>query len=445
VWPMMRGHLAGLLVVLLVPVIGPAAPMANPAETRATLHPGPLLGAVGPDSAKIWIRASAPAASQVIISETADLQTGRTVAGPHLTAATDLAGVVKVAGLRPATTYFYQVALDDVPVAATPFTFTTAPPEGAPGELRFATISCIGSPEMAARSWAALAAVPIELLLQLGDNAYVDSTDPARHREKFDAQRVVPGYRAIAASTPTLAIWDDWDYAGDNSDGTAPGKLRSLRAFKQLWPNPSFGQTDDPGIYFTFSWGDVDFFMLDGRYHRSSNDTEDLGDKTMLGAAQLAWLKRELVASQATFKFLVSGSQWESRGRSDSWSSFMREREELFQFIQDRRISGVILLSGDRHVTAGYHVQGRFIEITSSPFAEENHEPPYNPEEMFMLHDDGQFFVVLEANTARIEPSLTVEVHRVGAGIVQQRSFGWNEINGHVQIPTCALLIDCRK
>jgi alkaline phosphatase D len=100
-------------------------------------------------------------------------------------------------------------------------------------------------------------------------------------------------------------------------------------------------------------------------------------------------LKQGLVASQATFKFLVSGSQWESRGRSDSWASFVRERNELFQFIEDRRVGGVVLLSGDRHVTAGYQVQGRFIEFTSSPFAAENHEPPYNPDEMFMLHDKG--------------------------------------------------------
>jgi alkaline phosphatase D len=123
----------------------------------------------------------------------------------------------------------------------------------------------------------------------------------------------------------------------------------------------------------------------------------------------------------------------------------MRERNELFQFIQDGRIDGVVLLSGDRHVTAGYQVQGRFIEITSSPFAAENHEPPYNPAEMFMLHDQGHFFVVFGVDTARVEPTLTVKVHQVGAGIVRQRSFSWDEINGRVRIPTCALLIDCRK
>jgi hypothetical protein len=64
---------------------------------------------------------------------------------------------------------------------------------------------------------------------------------------------------------------------------------------------------------------------------------------------------------------------------------------------------------------------------------------------MFMLHDEGHFFVVFDVNTATAPPSSTVEVHQVGTGIVRQRSFGWNELNGHVRIPTCALLIDCRK
>jgi alkaline phosphatase D len=443
---MVHRCLARLLLVLLAPVIGAPGSTTLADETRPSLQLGPILGAVGPDRASIWLKATAQAASGVIIAESADLEAGRReVTGPPLTVATDFAGVVEVTDLRPATTYLYQVALDDVPAVTPPSSFVTAPPAGTTGQLRFATISCVGPPELSARSWAALADVPVDLLLQLGDNAYVDSTEPARHRQKFYAQRAVPAYRAIAARTPTLAIWDDWDYAGNNSDGTEAGKARSLRTFEQLWPNPSFGQADDPGVYFRFSWGDVDFFMLDGRYHRSPNDLADAGDKTMLGASQLSWLKRELLASEATFKFLVSGGQWESRGRTDSWASFTRERNELLQFLRDREISGVVLLSGDRHVTAGYQVQGRFIEITSSPFAAENHEPPYNPAEMFMLHDDGQFFVIFAVKTLTAPPSLTIEVHQVGTGIVHQRRFSWEEINGRVRIPTCALLIDCRR
>ncbi len=123
----------------------------------------------------------------------------------------------------------------------------------------------------------------------------------------------------------------------------------------------------------------------------------------------------------------------------------MRERNDLFDHIEAHEIDGVVLLSGDRHVTAGYHVGGRFIEVSSSPFASINQLPPYTPDEMFMLHDIGNFFVVLDVNTAAAEPSLQIEVHQVGRGLVRQRTFTWGEINGKTQIPTCEFLLDCRQ
>jgi alkaline phosphatase D len=438
----------GTAILIIMPILathGGSDWKAHADQKGASLELGPLLGHTAANEARIWIKASAPATSGIIIGETSRMERARQVRGPRLTLTTDYTGVVLVTGLRPATRYYYKVVIDGAPEPDPPSSFTTAPSEGAPGRLRFATTSCIDIPESAARSWAELAKTPVDLLLQLGDNAYVDSTDPAEHRRKFYGHRKVPAYRALARGMPTLAIWDDWDYAGNNSDGTEPGKERSLRVFKELWPNPSFGHSGDPGIYFKFSWGDVDFFMLDGRYHRSPNHLEDDGRKSMLGAAQLAWLKRELAVSRATLKFLVSGVQWQSQGRSDSWAGFMRERDDLFGHIEAHGIDGVVLLSGDRHVTAGYQVRGRFVEITSSPFAEENQSPPYNPDEMFMLHDKGNFFVVLDVNTDAAAPSLSVEVHQVGRGLVRRRSFSWREINGKTPILTCEFLMDCRK
>ena len=95
----------------------------------------------------------------------------------------------------------------------------------------------------------------------------------------------------------------------------------------------------------------------------------------------------------------------------------------------------MVLLSGDRHVTAAYQVLGRFIEVTSGPFgAENNHGSPYNPDEMFMLHDHGNFFVVLEVDTTAVDPALTLEVHQVGRGLVRKRAFSWPEINGEASI-----------
>ena len=166
----------------------------------------------------------------------------------------------------------------------------------------------------------------------------------------------------------------------------------------------------------------------------------------MLGAAQLRWLKRELSGSQATFKLLASGSQWHSKGKVfDSWSGYLRERNDIFDFLRANDIEGVVLLSGDRHLTAGYWIDKRFIEITSSPIAGDNHDPSWNPDEMLFLNDEGSHFVVLEVDTTAQPPTLRVEVHRVDEGLVRERTFSWAEVNGEAPFTTCELLSDCRR
>ncbi|HXJ61793.1 MAG TPA: alkaline phosphatase D family protein [Verrucomicrobiae bacterium] len=172
---------------------------------------------------------------------------------------------------------------------------------------------------------------------------------------------------------PIYAIWDDHDFGPDNADGTMPGKEKSLRAFEALWVNPAYGQSGNPGVYFKFTRAEVDFFMLDGRYYRDPNKASNDERKTMLGARQLAWLKRELGASHATIKVLASGGEWQAHGTDDSWRSFKYERRDLFNFIETNSIQGVLLISGDRHYTGAHHVEGKWIEVTSGPHQQHTH------------------------------------------------------------------------
>jgi alkaline phosphatase D len=72
----------------------------------------------------------------------------------------------------------------------------------------------------------------------------------------------------------------------------------------------------------------------------------------MLGPAQFAWLRERLLASTAPFKVLACGSGWSMADgpAGDTWSAFLTERNRLFDFIRDRGIGGVVLISGDSHV-----------------------------------------------------------------------------------------------
>ncbi len=419
---MMSHKLVFIGILLLVPGFSDFACEAKAGKVPTVLEIGPMLGYTGPHNAHVWLKASSAAVCGIILGKAEDLDDGRMIDGPELTSDTEFMGVVEITGLQPATRYFYKPVLDGQINPEPPFSFVTAPPKGFRARVRFAFISGVGVflknieqwRRPIIRSWEELSRVPINLLLLLGDNVYAGSTEPEVQRRIYYWHRRLPTFQKVTAVTPTLAIWDDWDYADNDSDGTAPGKERSLSTFKELWANPSYGEASNLGIYFKFSWGDVDFFMLDGRYHRTPNQSKDDGQKTMLGKAQLIWLKQGLAESRATFKFLVSGSQWNSKEKMDSWRSFIRERNELFQFIIDNGIEGVVLLSGDRHFTAGYLIKERFIEISSCPFASENHGLLYNPGEMFMLHDKGNFFVVIEVDPKAVQPNMIFEVHQIG-------------------------------
>jgi alkaline phosphatase D len=288
------------------------------------------------------------------------------------------------------------------------------------------TASAASFGEMAARR-------NFDLLLMLGDNHYGDTTDPNRLRDYLHMMRTVAGFTQVIRETPTYAIWDDHDYGPNNSDGTQPGKENSLRVFRQWWANPAAGEPDNPGCYFRFQRGDIDFFMLDVRYHRTPNNAPDDGTKTMLGARQLQWLLDGLAASRARYKVVASGSEWQTLTQPDCWSSFARERQKIFDHVTARGIEGLVLLSGDRHFTAGYQVQGRHLEFTSGPLGSGNATLKPNPER-FTGVDEGKLWVVLEFDTTAAPPRLAAEIWQAGGGLLERRDFSYDEVCGRTKI-----------
>jgi alkaline phosphatase D len=340
---------------------------------------------------------------------------------------------ILVQNLRPAQRYFYCVQLNGRPAMMPPYpSFITAPPESEPGRLRFAFTSCVGYHGYdSSAGFADMVRTNFDLLLMLGDNVYSNTNDPAVQRRFYADQRNTAGWRDISGRIPVYAIWDDHDYGPDNSDATLPDKSKSLMAFTQVWANPAYGEPDNPGVYSKFTRANVDFFLLDVRYHRDPNKATNLFHKTMLGEKQLAWLKRELLASKAAVKILASGSEWQSHGTADSWASFKQERDEIFRFIEDHRIAGVLLLSGDRHFTAAYQVKGKWIEVTAGPIGSGNATTKLLPEMFLNLSGTKtKLYCIYDIDTTAQPPQVTLEAYRVGEGLVERRRFAWDEVLG---------------
>jgi alkaline phosphatase D len=397
-----------------------------------TLTHGPMIGALDPDRARVWVRVDSSRRVGLRLSGGPALDSAPVVAWAYPSAASDFMATLEVAGLSPDTTYFYGIEIDGVLREDPRWYFTTPPPRGQTGELTFAFGSCARQ-EHPQDIFTPIAQARPDLFLFLGDNNYGDATQLDSHRwHELHLRESARGL--LLASVPTMGIWDDHDFLGNDSDGTGPGRDMARRSFTELWANPVYGEGGQ-GIYYRHSYGAVDFFMLDGRSFRDPIDgTVAYGDPegrpSLLGPQQTTWLIDELRASTAPFKVLALGSQWTTNGNDDSWASFLEARDAIFDAIAMYGIEGVILLSGDRH-RSEFRLLPRpgaydLPELTSSPMANTVRE--CDPEHDDLVACEGLNVATNESyyqvsfatvDTTAADPTFTATIYRHKDGALE--------------------------
>ena len=193
-----------------------------------------------------------------------------------------------------------------------------------------------------------------DFMLWLGDNTYLREPDWNSRTgfiKRYSHTRAFPELQPLLASTHHYATWDDHDYGPNNSDGSFWLKETASEIFKLFWGNPNYDVTGKGGITGFFQWSDLDFFLLDNRYHRTANNNLT-GNRQMLGKDQIDWLINALSFSQASFKFVAVGGQVISNGAVyENYATYPDERKYLLDKIREAKIEGVIFLDGDRHHT----------------------------------------------------------------------------------------------
>lgn len=311
------------------------------------LFNGPMLGDLQPTSARFWLRTAGPAAVQIKVGELTS-QVIQTSADEDFTA------VLTVTMLQPYTDYTYSVIMDGDVIHNDAYRFRTAPAAGQ--KVAFDVTFGSGARYVPTNeyAWSNMAKSRPLAYLGLGDNVYIDVVDRRGAQRMFYYRRCLSkSWRELVAGTGIYAVWDDHDMGmNDQSGGAgleASWKRPNWNVFRQNWNNPHYGGgTEMPGTWHSFSLGDVDFFMTDGRFYR------DKKGKTMLGPDQKKWLLRELAMATGKFKVIASGTMFSDgadKDGKDSWAGkwARSERDEIFDLINDEKINGVILISGDRH------------------------------------------------------------------------------------------------
>ena len=258
-------------------------------------------------------------------------------------------------------------------------------------------------------AWTRMSEARHDLLVLLGDTPYIDTTNLTVQRERYRAFYAQPQFAQLAQRVPFVGTWDDHDYAGNDRFGAVEGRESSRRAFLEYHGPGEWGENGQ-GIYTRRRIGPIEVFLLDTRWFADTEpSTFDAAKKTLLGAAQWGWLQKGLEASDAPFKVLACGMIWNDAVRPmkrDYWGAWPHEREGLFRWLGEKKIAGVVLVSGDIHRTraiqhatkdvVGYDI----VELTTSPLANSVIEAA-NAQHPGLLFDVGveQSYLALSANT----------------------------------------------
>lgn len=327
-------------------------------ENNLPLMGGPMLSKLQSDEVTVWLR---PATDSNIVIRVAAASGFSEKSYKVKKVQPGLEQRIKLDKLSPDTEYTYSIIANNKSIAEG--RFTTAPDSKSKGVYRVAFGSCfhkigLHNPNLTRQI---VTRKPLAMML-LGDIATDDREMQVNMlRSDYLLRDIANSWKQLAGNIPLYAMWDDHDYFNNDISGIPDGctvqDVNTLRAvWHQNWNNPNSANAGDEP-YFSTRIGPVEVIMTDTRSCRERERRGEYG--CYLGKKQQEWLKKTLKASTAPFKIISSGTMWSDymSKAKDSWGTWdIRGREEIFGFIEDEGISGVLLISGDRHGARSFSI-----------------------------------------------------------------------------------------
>jgi alkaline phosphatase D len=412
---------------------------------------GPMVGGVTDNSASFWVRTPNEVKVQVRVSRSASIieviDSEIKITDPDK----DFTTIVTVENLEANTRYYYEVIINGESVKDLgELSFHTYPPRGSNADFKIAFGGGSGFVPPNERIWNVIKQKQPLAFLAMGDNIYVSQhAHPyhprALHNYTYYRRQSREEFQAFTSSTSIYAIWDDHEFTDDVWLGPFKHKplwkLTLFEVFRNNWVNPSYGTQEWPGCWHRFSIGDVDIFMLDGRFYRTNPYAKEPTKSnnyaeypTMLGPVQKEWLLEGLKNSQATFKIIASPVPWAYEAKPDSkdtWNGFREERTEIFNFLAEHKIEGVVLLAADRHRSDAWKIERPngypLYEFMCSRITNE-HKHPLKPEALFG-YNEKQSFGLLNFETTKSDPTLTYEIFSIDDEKVYSLTLKLSDLN----------------
>lgn len=324
---------------------------------------GPMVGTVTTDEAHLLYR---PGGEELALRLTVTDGDGAVAAVVDATSmeANDHVAKFHVTGLEADTVYHYRIdrvtpgGLEEES-AWEDQRFRTSMPQGARGVVTTGFVSCAN--DSTESIWDLMIQKNVDRVYFMGDTPYVDRVDvrqlqPAREQHRHFLS--TPNMARLIRSRPTGATWDDHDFGRNNANGVfinigGNRSANALQSFREYRAHAQFGNGTE-GIYHADCTGVMEVFLLDPRYFSQKTPSPvNPEHPTCFGPDQWDWIRQALKESRATFKVLAMGQIWQRKKNSenDDMFTYYVERDALLDFVREEKISGVVTLGGDIHVS----------------------------------------------------------------------------------------------
>ncbi|MFW6085080.1 MAG: alkaline phosphatase D family protein [Gemmatimonadota bacterium] len=444
---------AGIALCLLVSTL--AAPLAAPDTLLAqepTLQSGPMVGYSEMREVELWAQTTGPADVKFVYWDLERPDERRETREVRTRAEDGFTVELVAALLEPGRRYGYEVRVDGRAVDVDwPLEFQTQELwqwRRDPPDFRFVIGSCFyvnesvydrpGEPYGGGfEILDAMYETRPDAMIWMGDNVYLREADwysRAGILHRYTHTRSLDRLQPLLGSTHHYATWDDHDYGPNNSDWSWREKATTKEVFDLFWANPTSGTPEFGGITTSFQWGDAEFFLLDDRWHRTSENR--VGDRRMLGP-QLEWLVDALASSVATFKIVVNGSQvLNPVARWENYATFPEERGRLLAALRENGIEGVLFLTGDVHhsVLSRMPRYGTYplYDLTVSPLTAGPSDTDEETNDNHLLVPGTLYadrnFATLDFSGPREDRVLTVTLRATDGSVVWTREIRANEL-----------------
>ena len=400
-----------------------ARPYLSRAADRPRITHGVQSGDVSTESGVVWVRADRPSRLTFELATTDSFRNVMRSVTLDALPESDFAVKALIDGLPAGQDIFYRARSIDLAAPTVSGEPVTGRFRTAPADRR--SISFTWSGDTAGQGWGidesrggmkiyeTMRRLRPDFFIHSGDTIYADgpieaekklpdgtlwknvvleeklkvSETLAEFRANYKYNLIDRNLRAFNAEVPMLAQWDDHEVTNNWSPSKSLLEdkryteksvpmltARAARAFHEFMPIRATPQ-EAARVYRKVGYGPLlDVFFIDMRTYRGPNTDNTQAapgpDTVFLGREQLNWLKRELMASRATWKVIAAdmplgiivydnaaakqGSEAVAQGDGPALGREL-EFAELLSFIRHAQVRNTVWLTADVHYTAAHY------------------------------------------------------------------------------------------